>query len=268
MIDIHCHILPGLDDGAQSMVDALGMAAAAEHEGIRKIIATPHLFRDNYDHDDLSIMERKLQELEKNIARNNIKVEIFPGAEVHVSHNLIEQIKTNKPYLMLNGSSYLLVEFPSDHIFSGVGELFFDLMSEDITPIIAHPERNSVLARHPEMLYELVQRGCLAQANSGSLMDLYGESVKETVMKLLEWRLIHFIGSDGHSVKAISPGFSEAFALVREHFGERTAQALMFLNPHAVLEDRAVPYQPDPVNPLKKRKSLRIRIPQIFRRGK
>ena len=268
MIDIHCHILPGLDDGAQTMVDALEMAAAAEQEGITKIIATPHLFRDTFEHDDLSIIRRKQEELTKNLARNNINVEIFTGAEVHISHNLMDHIKKHKAFLMLNGSSYLLVEFPSKHIFSGVGQLFFDLMSEDITPIIAHPERNDVFIRHPEMLYELIQRGSLAQANIGSLLGLYGEKVKETLFEFLEWNLVHFIGSDGHSKKGISPGFSEAFALVRDSFGEKTARALMFLNPHAVLEDRAVPYQPEPFDPKKKRKSLRIKIPQIFRRGK
>ena len=120
MIDIHCHILPGLDDGAESMVDALEMAAAAEQEGIKKIIATPHLFRDTFEHDDLSIVIKKKEELKKNLDRNNINVEIFTGAEVHVSHNLIDYIKEQKAFLMLNRSSYLLVEFPSKHIFSGV----------------------------------------------------------------------------------------------------------------------------------------------------
>ena len=159
MIDIQCHILPGLDDGAQTMIDALEMAVAAESEGIKKIIATPHLFRDTYHHADLSIIERKKEELTKNLVQNNIHVEVYTGAEVHISHDLIGHIKKHKDFLMLNGSSYLLSEFPSKHIFSGVGQLFFDLMSEDITPIIAHPERNDVFVQHPEILYELIQRG-------------------------------------------------------------------------------------------------------------
>ena len=169
---------------------------------------------------------------------------------------------------MLNGSSYLLIEFPSKHIFSGVGELLFELMSQDITPIIAHPERNDVFIRHPEMLYKLIQRGSLAQANIGSLLGLHGEKVKETLLGFLEWNLVHFIGSDGHSMRGISPGFSKAFTLVRDNFSERTARALMFINPHAVLEDRAISYHPEPVDPLKKRKTIRIKIPKIFKREK
>jgi protein-tyrosine phosphatase len=250
------------------MVDALEMATAAEQEGITKIIATPHLFRDTFEHDDLTVIEKKQKELTKNLVRNNINVEIFTGAEVHVSHNLMDHIKKHKEFLILNGSSYLLVEFPSKHIFSGVGQLFFEIMSEGITPIIAHPERNDVFIRHPEMLYELIQRGSMAQANAGSLLSLYGQKVKETLLEFLEWNLVHFIGSDGHNMKGISPGFSEAFALVRDNFGERTARALMFINPHAVLEDRAIPYHPEPVDPRKRKKSLKVKIPSIFKRRK
>ncbi|MBA7694408.1 Tyrosine-protein phosphatase YwqE [subsurface metagenome] len=155
MIDLHCHILPGLDDGAQSLDEAIEMARIAEKDGIEKIVATPHLFRDNYVHEDLSIIEKKCKELNKTLKVNNIHMEILSGAEVHVSHNLIDEIRKNRDYLVLNKSRYMFVEFPSEHVFSGVQKLFFELMQEDIIPIIAHPERNSVFVRHPSLLYEL-----------------------------------------------------------------------------------------------------------------
>jgi protein-tyrosine phosphatase len=155
MIDLHSHILPGLDDGAQSMEESLEMAKIAERDGVEKIVATPHLFRGNFIYEDLGIIgnfiyedlgiiEIKRSELSQVLKENNIHVEILAGAEVHVSHNLIDEIRKNRENLVLNQSSYMVVEFPSDLIFSGAKNLFFELMSEGIIPIIAHPERNSV----------------------------------------------------------------------------------------------------------------------------
>ena len=173
MIDIHSHILYGLDDGAQTMEQSIEMAKIAEKDGIDKIIATPHLFRGNFLFDNFERIEQKRDELSRALEKNKINVEIFAGAEVHISHNLIDEIRRNREYLVLNNGSYILVEFPTDHIFSGVKNLFFDLMSEDITPIIAHPERNSVFRSNPELLYELIHMGGFTQANQGSLFGHY-----------------------------------------------------------------------------------------------
>ena len=164
MIDLHCHILPGLDDGAKSLEEAVEMARIAEEEGIERIVATPHLFRENILYEDLGIIEEKRKELHRALETGNIHVQLFCGAEVHIAHNLMEEIRKNRSSLVINRSSYMFVEFPSRHVFSGVKELFFEMMSEGIIPIIAHPERNSEFVRNPSFLYELIQTGALAQA--------------------------------------------------------------------------------------------------------
>ncbi len=263
MIDIHCHILPGLDDGAKSLAGAVEMARIAEKDGIEKIVATPHLFRGNYMHEDLSLIEEKRKELNKTLKVNNIHVEILSGAEVYISHNLIDEIRKNRDYLVLNKSRYMFIEFPSDHVFSGVQKLFFELMQADIIPVIAHPERNSVFVRHPSLLYELVQMGAAVQANSGSFLGIYGKKTEEAVFRFLELNLIHFIASDGHNTRSLVPRISEAVMRVETEVGGERARALVVDNPKAVLKDRELPFFTEAVNPDKKEKKLRLKIPFI-----
>ena len=266
MIDIHCHILPGLDDGAQNIIESIGMATAAVKDGILGIIATPHLFRDGFGQDNLEEIEDIRRELEASLKESQIDVNIYPGAEVHISHNLLDEIRKNREYLVLNRSSYLLVEFPSDHIFSGVKSLFFELMTDGVTPIIAHPERNTVFMRHPELLSDFVRMGALAQANSGSFLGVYGTNVQMTAVKFLELNLFHFMGSDGHRVGFIKSGLSEALRAVSRIVGEKEGRALVDQNPRAVLVDEVLPYLPDPIDPRSRRKSVRIKIPSFFKK--
>jgi len=155
----------------------------------------------------------------------------------------------------------MFVEFPSEHVFSGVKELFFELMSEGIMPIIAHPERNSVFARNPSFLYELVQVGALTQANSGSFSGIYGSEAEEAVFRFLELNLIHFIGSDGHNRRSLVPRLSEAVKRAEIVLGKKEAKALVADNPRAVLEDREIPYLPEPVNPNEIQKKIKMKIP-------
>ena len=138
-------------------------------------------------------------------------------------------------------------------------------MSEGITPIIAHPERNSVFIHNPSLLYELIQMGGLSQANSGSFSGLYGSRVEEAVLHFLELNLIHFIASDSHNTHSLVSRLSEAMKRARMIVGEEEARALVKDNPQAVLDDKEIPYLPDPINPKEKEKSFKINIPNIFR---
>ena len=266
MIDLHCHILPGVDDGAKNLEEAVEMAKIAEDEGIERIVVTPHLFRENFLNEGLGIIEEKRKELSGALEASNIHLELLSGAEVHIAHNLMEEIRKNRNYLVINRSSYMIVEFPSRHVFSGVKELFFELMSEGIIPIIAHPERNSVFVRNPSFLYELIQMGSLAQANSGSLSGIYGREVEQAVCRFLEMNLIHFIGSDGHNTNALAPRLLEARERAERIIGEEGAVALVKDNPGAVLEDKELPYLPEEVNPSKKERRLPLKISFFKRR--
>jgi protein-tyrosine phosphatase len=266
MIDLHCHILPGLDDGAATLDDALEMARRAQEEGVEIIVAAPHVFRDNFDWGDFSIIEKKRRELAEAVQANNIQVKILRGAEVHISHGLINAVKKNRSSLVLNGSSYMLVEFPPNHIFPGIKKLFFELMAEGITPIITHPERNIVFIENPVLLYELVQSGALAQANTGSFLGLYGDRAQKAVSLLLELNLVHFIASDGHSPHSLSTRLKEAVEKAAIIAGEERARALAKDNPEAVIADRDLPFLRPPVSPKEKEKPLSVKMPGFLRR--
>jgi protein-tyrosine phosphatase len=268
MIDLHCHILPGLDDGAKSFEEALEMARIAEKDGIEIIVATPHMFREGYVYDDFKEIEDQITKLNHVLRENTVNVKILKGAEVHISHNLIEEIQKNRENLVLNESSYMFVEFPSDHVFRDVKNLFFELMGEGITPIITHPERNSVFSHNTSLLFELTQMGGLIQVNSGSFLGFYGSRAREAVHYFLELNLIHFIASDGHNTKAIAPRLSGAVREVSSRVGEEKANVLVKDNPLAVLEDRELPDFFDPIDPREKEKSLKIKLPDIFGRKK
>ncbi|HUU41906.1 MAG TPA: CpsB/CapC family capsule biosynthesis tyrosine phosphatase, partial [Desulfatiglandales bacterium] len=123
MIDLHCHILPGLDDGARTFEEALKMVRIAQSDGIKTIVATPHLFRGGFATGDLASIEEKRRTLNDALGENAIEVEIKSGAEVHISHNLIDEIRAHRNSLTINGSAYMFIEFPSGHIYPGVKNL-------------------------------------------------------------------------------------------------------------------------------------------------
>jgi protein-tyrosine phosphatase len=265
MIDLHCHILPGVDDGVRTLEDALEMAQVAEKEGIDRIVATPHLFRDSLSRGNFALIEAKRRELALVIKENGVAIEVLPGAEVHISHNLLDTIKEDRQQLVLNRSCYMFVEFPSSHVYSGVKTLFFALMTEGIVPIIAHPERNTIFIQNPAILYDLIQTGALAQANSGSFLGLYGERTEKAVLQFLELNLIHFIGSDSHGPRSLSWRLHDAVEKAGKIVGKERAQALVMENPRAVLENEELAFPWPPTNPKDIERSLNIKIPRIFR---
>ncbi|HOI44973.1 MAG TPA: hypothetical protein PLX50_05135 [Candidatus Aminicenantes bacterium] len=268
MIDLHCHILPGLDDGARTIEESVAMARLAAEDGVRTIVATPHLFRGQFGAGGFGVIELRRRELAEEIRRQGIALEILAGAEVHISHNLIEEIRKNRAYLVLAGSPYMFLEFPTEHVFSGVRELLFELMTEGVTPIIAHPERNSVFTENPGLLFDLIEMGGLAQANGRSFMGGYGSLVEETAFRFLEWNFIHFIASDGHSPRSRPPRLSEAVRAAARVIGEKNASALVEDNPRAVLAGGEPVFHPDPINPSAHRKKLKVPLPVFFKARK
>ena len=230
------------------------MARLAGRDGIRTIVATPHLFKGSQAPLDFDLLKKKKEDLERALEREGITVSIALGAEVHIAHSLVDEINRRRNNLVVNGGSYMFVEFPPDHVYPGVKNLFFELQSAGVIPIIAHPERNSVFMQRPGLLFELVSMGALAQANRGSFLGVYGRTAAAVVRRLLEHNLVHFIASDGHdtvslpAVKSVSP-----------IIGEGNARALVQDNPRAVLEDREIPYLPSPVDPGKTKRTFSFR---------
>jgi protein-tyrosine phosphatase len=177
----------------------------------------------------------------------------------------MSEVERNRKRLVVNNSAYMFIEFPADHVFPSVRGLIFELMSAGILPIIAHPERNVVLAQKPELLYELVRMGALAQANRGSFLGFYGRMAADAAGRFLEYNLVHFIASDGHNTGSLAPILSDAVGRAEILVGSEGALALVEANPRAVLEDRELPYLPSPVDPRKSRKSFPLRVKGLFK---
>lgn len=216
MIDIHCHILPGIDDGAKDLNDSLRMAKQAYSEGVHTIIATPHL-NNQYDNRK-SLIEAKVKELNNVLQEEKIDVNILVGQEPRIYGEIINDFDKNE-IQTLNNSQYIFIEFPSSQVPRYTEQLLYDLQVKGLAPIIVHPERNSELMERPEKLYQLVEKGALTQVTASSLCGYFGKKIKTFSEQLIESNLTHFIASDAHNVVNRSFKMREAFDLIDSKYG-------------------------------------------------
>lgn len=217
MLDLHSHILPGIDDGAKDLGTALAMAGIAVGDGITTMVATPHFMEGEIDN-TRELVLAKCREYEQVLAKKNLPLKIIPGTEVYLSPNIPERMKRGELMTINDTGKYLLVELPMQSVPSWVEQVMFELNVLGVTPIIAHPERNGELAGDIELVARLVDKGCLLQINGGSLTGLYGKQIKKTADHLVKQGLFHFIGSDAHSAGGRSPRLKEEMAMLERLF--------------------------------------------------
>lgn len=242
MMDIHCHILPGLDDGAANDMASLEMAKAAVAEGITHIIATPHHRHPQYNNDKTSVL-KAVDQLNQLLKEESIDLEILPGQEVRIFGEMLESLDTE--LLTLNKGKYLFVEFPSSTVPQYAHQLFYDLMLDDIIPVVVHPERNQELIQHPETLYRFVKNGALTQVTAASVIGKFGKKIQRFTHQLIENNLTHFVASDAHNITTRGFHLREALSLVEREYGISTR---FFLQDNAeLLADRQTVYQNEPM---------------------
>lgn len=176
MIDIHCHILPGIDDGAKNIEDSLNMARAAVKQGIHTIIATPHHQNSKYLNPKEDIL-LKVSELNEAIQEENISITILPGQETRIYGEILEDYNNNE-ILPLNHSNYLFIELPSGHVPRYTQQLLYDIQLQGLIPIIVHPERNQEIIERPEILFQFVEKGALTQVTAASISGAFGKKLK------------------------------------------------------------------------------------------
>ena len=216
MVDLHCHILPGVDDGAQSLADSLAMAKAAEQEGIRTIYATPHHQTSRYMNEKAAVVQ-KVQQLNEYLQSQSVNVTIMPGQEVRIYGDIVSDYEAGE--IITLGEKYVLIEFPSNHVPKYATQILFDLQLKGITPIIVHPERNSQIIENPEILYHLVNEGAATQVTAGSVSGQFGKKIQKFSLDLIEANLTHFIASDAHNVSTRSFKMVDAFEQIDKKFG-------------------------------------------------
>lgn len=219
MIDLHCHILPGVDDGAKDMEESIAMARNAVAEGITHILATPHHKAHGWSNEKEEV-QRLVSELQERIDAESIDLTIFPGQEVRLYGEIIQDIEANKIQFIDEENQYLLIEFPSTTVPAYAERLFYELQAIGVTPIVVHPERNQMIKKQPELLKNLVDKGALAQLTAGSYVGKYGAEAEKLSKRLIEANLIHYIASDAHNTTNRQFYLKETYVTLEKDYGQ------------------------------------------------
>jgi protein-tyrosine phosphatase len=238
MIDLHCHILPGVDDGAQSLEEAVAMCRLAAADGCTAMVATPHQRRGEWWNADRKHLAALADDIQDALGP---ELRVHLGGEIHVSSELlseIEKLPDGGGILPLAGSRYLLIEFGSRGAPSEGFHLIHELVVAGWRPIIAHPEFIPWLAPDPELVARLVALGATTQVTAMSVTGDFGRRPQVDSYALLDAGLVHFVASDAHGVRRRPPGLKRAYRLIASRWGEKTARRLTTDNPQAVVEDR------------------------------
>lgn len=240
MIDIHCHPLPGVDDGARSLEVAIAMCRIAAADGVTHLVATPH---SNYSYTfDPDLNRQLLAELQGKIGENP---KLLLGCDFHLSYDNIQVCVQNSKDFTINQTSYLLVELPDQFIPDHLSRVYYDIQVAGLKPIITHPERNQLLQRKPDLLAQWVSIGCLVQVTAQSYTGGFGSRARKLSERLLDAGLVHFFASDAHDTKRRPPLLSRCYRKVAHEKGEEIASLLLQRNPEAVINGRPLPPQPD-----------------------
>jgi protein-tyrosine phosphatase len=218
MIDLHCHILPGVDDGPESQDESLSMARKAVEDGIYAIVATPHTLNGIYIN-PIKEVTLRVAALQEALSKNHIKLQIYAGADVHLCPHMLEHIESGDAGTVNNAGKHIILEFPSQIVPPGVKDEIFSLKLNGITPIISHPERNSAIQHDTDILYELIRMGALSQVTAMSITGDFGEMALQCSERLLKHRLVHIIASDAHSSDSRPPILSKAVEAAAEIMG-------------------------------------------------
>ena len=248
MIDIHTHVLPGLDDGAASLSEAVEMVRTAGCTGTTDLVATPHV-NFEYEFEPATVRER-LEELK---AAAGPAVRLHYGCDFHLSARNIEDALAHPGKYTINGKRYLLVEFPDVLIATTTTHDFARLLEAGVVPIITHPERNFLLHSRMADLKHWVGLGCLVQVTAQSFTNRFGKQARAFARTLLEDRLVHFVASDAHDANDRTPRMDQAYREVADRAGGQRAELLFVANPGAVLTGAPLP-DPGPEEPRTGRK--------------
>jgi protein-tyrosine phosphatase len=240
MIDVHFHCLPDLDDGPADWDQAVALCRAAAAEGTTTVIATPHVLREPWFNDDPAVRDRLILKLNSLLEGNP---SVLAGCEYYFSSDAIQLFEGGKwgPLTGLNRTKYLLLEFPSGQVPSGVEAVFHELSLLGVTPVIAHPERDRWLADRPSRVEDLVSRGAIVQITAGSLLGDFGIDASTACEEFLRRGLVHLIASDAHSVSRRPPRLAAARRHVRRNWGKRAEIDLFENNPKALLQSESLP---------------------------
>ncbi|MEW5766220.1 MAG: CpsB/CapC family capsule biosynthesis tyrosine phosphatase [bacterium] len=248
MIDIHAHILPGLDDGVRSIDEAVEIIKQAERGGIKIIVATPHLIWGTAYAPSRETIEKGMKELQSRLSPACRHVTFLSGAELYLDGTQdINRILKEDP-ITLNNQNYLLIEFPLHQVPPNTREIVTAFLNEGIIPIIAHPERNKDILDKPNLLFELIEQGAVSQLDGGSLLGHHGRRAKKWAEIFLVHHLVQVIASDVHFfLPGDVPYLYLAYERAVDLIGERAAKIKVITNPKRIIEGKEIRHLPPPI---------------------
>jgi protein-tyrosine phosphatase len=230
LVDIHSHIVFGVDDGAKTIEDSLAMLEIAADSGTTDIVATPH--SDQRYHFDPDLVAARIAEMQ---ARIGDRIRIHRGCDFHLFFDNIENCRTDRSRFTINGHRYLMVEFSEAQIPRMIASIFEDMTQNEITPVITHPERNALLMGRMSDLVAWVRAGCLIQVTAQSFTGRFGKSAEEGCRRLMRQNLVHFVASDAHDTEWRPPDLREAWQHVSSQYGGPVAERLFITHPRMTL---------------------------------
>jgi protein-tyrosine phosphatase len=241
MVDIHCHILPGLDDGSDSVETSLKMAEMAIADGVTHVIATPHA-NSEYEFAPELIRSRR-DEIQSCLGD---RLTIATGCDFHLSIENLGALRSDPRRFTLNQGDYLLVEFANFAIPASMDQALHQLQLLGLHPIITHPERNPLIRSQWDRLWDWLHQGCYVQVTAQSITGGFGGRAQQAADLLLERNAVHFIASDAHNLTTRPLKLKPVYDTLVKSEGEMRARALLEENPRAVFENRSLPYLPEP----------------------
>jgi len=240
MIDIHHHLLFGLDDGSPDLDTSVAMAEMAAGDGITHIACTPHA--NHRYHFDPAVNAELLAELQQRLKG---KISFGLGCDFHLSYDNIEDALKNPTKYTINQKQYLLVEFADLLIPQNITDTFYEMKIGGTQPIITHPERNMTIQRHPERMIPWLREGCLVQVTASSLTGRFGRTAQSMAFNYFDKNWVHFLATDAHNLTSRPPILSAAYKIVENKYGKETAERVCVTNPRAVFHGQAFPPQPE-----------------------
>jgi protein-tyrosine phosphatase len=240
MVDLHCHILPGLDDGPVTIEESMAMAESAMADGITHVVATPHSSSRYFF--DFAHVCRLRDELQAKVSH---RLRIATGCDFHLNPENLESLRKDPRPYCINQRDFLLLEFNEFSIPPSMDRTLHEIQLAGVQPVITHPERNGILRSRPERLKKWVRQGCFAQVTGGSLTGGFGAGAQQDALRWIGEGLIHFVASDAHNTRSRPLRLQPAYNVVVDRFGEKKARALFQDNPFAAFEGRQLPHVPE-----------------------
>ncbi|AQQ54216.1 tyrosine-protein phosphatase [Planococcus lenghuensis] len=246
MLDMHSHILYGVDDGPTTKTESLHLIEQAVNAGVTDIIATSHAFHPQF-HVQATTIREQIAELSTELQDRQIPLKLHTGQELRLKDVLTDKIAEGEA-LTLAGSRYVLIELPSNTVPAYTIPVIQQLLGMNLIPIIAHPERNKAIAEKPNRLYRLITNGALGQITAGSLAGHFGRAIQKTAMQLVEANLVHTYGSDVHNIKTRPALFNEGLDHLEKRKKHEVIDILLENNDRIIRNEFLIQLEPEEIS--------------------